>query len=99
LGYQRYFWSEKESGKGAKGHIRVCMVASYEEGSKVNNRQLKQTALSLTEGEVKMVETIGKFTVAREAMLIAPTKSAFEANPQAWQTNEDWDLRLDLETC
>ena len=63
----------------------------------VNYRQLKQTALFLTEGVKQVVETIGLFTVALEAILIAPTKSACEANPQDWHTNSDCDFRLPLE--
>jgi hypothetical protein len=46
---------------------------------------------------IGLIETIGSFTEALEATLVAPTRSALEANPQDWQTNSDWDLRLDLE--
>jgi len=52
----------------------------------VNHCQLKQTACPCpTRGE-----TMGSLTRALRAMLVAPTKSALEANPQAWQAKEDW---------
>ena len=90
---------------GCESSIKVIYKADdyvkgrYKEGVElfVNYRQLKQTALFLTEGVKQVVETIGLFTVALEAILVAPTKSAFKAKPQDWHTNSDCDFRLPLE--